>query len=86
MLNEKGQRELAYIVEIDGIQPIEGADRVEVALVGGWRIMVKKNQFKPGDLAVYFEIDSKVPEKGSSSSTSGTRIPDRNWWSMMGLF
>lgn len=63
MLNEKGQRELAYIVEIDGIQPIEGADRVEVALVGGWRIMVKKNQFKPGDLAVYFEIDSKVPEK-----------------------
>ena len=35
MLNEKGQRELAYIVEIDGIQPIEGADRVEVALVGG---------------------------------------------------
>ena len=25
--------------------------------------MVRKNQFKPGDLAIYFEIDSKVPAK-----------------------
>ena len=63
MLNEKGQRELAYIVKIDGILPIEGADRVEIAQVGGWRIMVRKGQFHPGDLAVYFEIDAKVPEK-----------------------
>lgn len=31
MLNEKGQRELAYIVKIDGILPIEGADRVAIA-------------------------------------------------------
>lgn len=63
MLNEKGQRELAYIVKIDGLLPIEGADRVEIAQVGGWRIMVKKGQFIEGDLAIYFEIDSKVPEK-----------------------
>ena len=44
MLNEKGQRELAYIVKIDGILPIEGADRVEIAQVGGWRIMVKRKK------------------------------------------
>ena len=42
MLNEKGQRELAYVVEIDKILPIEGADRVELAIVGGWQIMVKR--------------------------------------------
>lgn len=63
MLNAKGERELAYIVKIDNIVPIEGADRVEQAIVGGWRVMVRKNQFKPGDYAVYFEIDSKVPEQ-----------------------
>lgn len=63
MLNKKGQRELAYVVKIDGIYPIEGADRVEVAQVGGWRIMVHKGQFAAGDLAVYFEIDSRVPAK-----------------------
>ena len=61
MLNKKGQRELAYIVRVDDIRPIEGKDRVECAVVGGWTIMVKKEQFKPGDLGIYFEIDSKVP-------------------------
>lgn len=61
MLNEKKERELAYVVKVDEIRPIEGADRVEVAIVNGWHIMVRKDQFKPGDLAVYFEIDSKVP-------------------------
>lgn len=63
MLNAKGERELAYVVKIDGISPIAGADRVELAHVGGWRIMVKKGQFQVGGYAIYFEIDSKVPEK-----------------------
>ena len=58
-----GKRELAYVVQIDNIIPIDGADRVEQAIVGGWHIMVKKDQFKVGDKAIYFEIDSKVPEK-----------------------
>ena len=64
MINPKTkQRELAYVVKIDNIIPIDGADRVEQAVVGGWHIMVRKNQFKVGDYAIYFEIDSKVPEK-----------------------
>ena len=63
MLNkETGQRELAYIVTIDAIEPIEGSDNCEAAIVGGWKIMTRKETFKPGDMAVYFEIDSKVPE------------------------
>lgn len=61
MLNKNGQRELAYVVTIDGIEPIEGYDRVELAVVGGWRVIVQKNQFKVGDPAIYFEVDSKVP-------------------------
>jgi hypothetical protein len=62
MLNKNGERELVYAVYIDDIKPIEGADRVEVAVVGGWRVMVRKGQFAIGDPAIYFEIDSKVPE------------------------
>ena len=61
MLNKNGERELAYVVLIDGIEPIPGYDRVEQAIVGGWRIIVQKDQFKVGDPAIYFEIDSKVP-------------------------
>ena len=63
MLNQNGQRELCYIVSIDTIQPIVGSDNCEAAVVGGWKTMTRKNTFKVGDLAVYFEIDSKVPEK-----------------------
>ena len=61
MLNKNGERELAYVVIIDEIKPIEGYDRVEYARVGGWWVIVQKNQFKVGDPAIYFEIDSRVP-------------------------
>ena len=63
MLNSTGNRELAYLVKVDNIKPIEGRDRVECAEVGGWTVMVQKNQFYPGDIGIYFEVDSKVPEK-----------------------
>lgn len=63
MLNQSGIRELAYLVKIDEIRPIEGYDRVEYARVGGWWVIVKKDQFKVGDIAIYIEVDSKVPEK-----------------------
>ena len=57
-----GERALAYIVTVDDIKPIEGADNIELACVGGWRVIVNKQQFNPGDEAVFFEIDSLVPE------------------------
>lgn len=64
MLNpQTNERELAYLVKIDEIRPIEGYDRVEYARVGGWWVIVKKEQFKVGDTAIYIEVDSKVPEK-----------------------
>lgn len=57
-----GERALAYIVKIDDIKPIEGADNIELAKVSGWNAIVNKGQFNPGDAAVFFEIDSLVPE------------------------
>ncbi len=60
MLNKDGTRELAYVVSIDRIESIQGSDNCEAAIVGGWRIMVRKGTFKAGDLAIYFEIDSKL--------------------------
>ena len=62
MLNPKTQqRELAYVVLIDGIEQIVGSDNCECAVIGGWHIMVRKGQFDVGDPGIYFEIDSKVP-------------------------
>lgn len=54
-------RSLAAIKEISRIEPIEGADLIEKAVIGGWQVVVKKNEFKKGDKIVYFEIDSFIP-------------------------
>jgi RNA ligase (TIGR02306 family) len=54
-------RKMASIRVIDGISPIEGADAIETAVIGGWKVVVKKGEFAIGDLAVYLEIDSWVP-------------------------
>ena len=62
MLNKNNERELCYVVIVDDVTPIEGYDRVELAHVGGWTIVVGKGEFKAGDPAIYFEIDSKLPE------------------------
>ena len=54
-------RKMATIRKIDEINPIDGADAIEVATVGGWKVVVKKGEFTAGDLAVYCEIDSWIP-------------------------
>jgi RNA ligase (TIGR02306 family) len=56
-------RKLASIRMIDSIDPIENADAIEVATVGGWKVVVKKGEFKAGDLAIYCEIDSWIPHE-----------------------
>lgn len=64
MLNEKGIRELAYVAEITDVRPIDGYTKVELVQVNnGWTCVVGKGQFKKGDPAIYFEIDSKLPER-----------------------
>ena len=58
------ERKLASVQKITGTSPIEGADRIEIANVLGWQCVTQKsNNFKPGDLVVYFEIDSLIPIK-----------------------
>jgi RNA ligase (TIGR02306 family) len=54
-------RKLASVVKIADIQPIPGADAIVVATVKGWKVVVKVNEYKVGDLAVYYEIDSFLP-------------------------
>lgn len=56
-----GKRALAYIANVDNIQPIDGADNIELISVLGWKVITKKFEFKIGDKCVFFEIDSKLP-------------------------
>ena len=54
-------RKLASIQKIISLEPIAGADAILLAQVLGWICVVKKEEFKVGDLCVYFEIDSILP-------------------------
>lgn len=53
---------MAHIEKIIQTYPIEGADKVEMAQILDYHVVVKKDGFKAGDLAVYIEIDSILPD------------------------
>lgn len=56
-------RKLASIQRIKKLEPISGADAIEKATVLGWQVVVKRGEFNTGDLCVYVEIDSLLPER-----------------------
>lgn len=58
------ERKLASIRRISEILPIEGADKIELAIVDGWQVVVAKNEeHQPGDLIIFYEVDSLLPIK-----------------------
>ncbi len=59
-------RKLVTIRKIDNILPITNADAIEVAVIGGWNVVVKKGDFRPSELCVYFELDSFLPDGNSA--------------------
>jgi len=54
-------RQLATVERIDEVLPIEGADAIVLVKIKGWQCIALKEEFKEGDLCIYFEIDSWIP-------------------------
>lgn len=54
-------RKLVSIQKVSDVIEHPNADLLELAKINGWICVVKKGEFKPGDLGVYFEIDSFLP-------------------------
>jgi len=52
----------ATIQKILSVEPIENADNLEKVGVLGWQVVSLKGQLKAGDLCLYCEIDSILPE------------------------
>ena len=73
------ERQMATIRTIDSIEPIENADKIEVAKLGGWEVVVGKGDFSAGERVIYFEIDSALPLDDSRFehlASRGSRIVD----------
>lgn len=58
-------RKLASLVRVQAVEPIPDTERLSVATMEGkgWKVVVCRNDFKAGDTAVYFEIDSALPNE-----------------------
>jgi len=56
-------RKLATIQKITALEPIANKDRIELASILGWKVIVGKGEFQVGDLAVYCEYDTLLPIK-----------------------
>lgn len=69
------ERVMARVVRINAINPIEGADAIEVASIGGWKVVVKKGEFEVDQLAVYCEIDSWIPHSVAPFLTKPGNTP-----------
>lgn len=73
------ERKMATVRTIDSIDPIENADKIEAARLGGWQVVVGKGEFSAGEEVVYFEIDSALPlddQRFTHLAPRGSRIVD----------
>jgi RNA ligase (TIGR02306 family) len=58
---------VCYVGLVCEIKPIEGADNIELAVVGGWNTIVKKGEYKVTDLVVVATTDAIIPLKLSDA-------------------
>jgi RNA ligase (TIGR02306 family) len=54
-------RALVTIQRVKAITAIPDSDFLEAARIMGWQCVVRKGEFREGDLGVYFEVDSFLP-------------------------
>lgn len=78
-------RKLATIQRIHNIEPIPGADKIVRADVLGWSVVVGVDEFKVGDLAIYFEIDSWLDASNPAFDTPVFQPRFSNWGTKRGM-
>ena len=54
---------VCYVARINEIKPIEGADNIQLATIGGWNCIVKKGLHKVGEPVVCATTDAIIPLK-----------------------
>ena len=52
-----------FVARINEIKPIEGADNIELTIIGGWNCITKKGTYKTNDLVICATTDAVIPQK-----------------------
>jgi RNA ligase (TIGR02306 family) len=63
----ENQNSVCYVARINEIKPIEGADKIELAVVGGWNCIIQKGQYAEGGLVVVATTDAVIPQELSDA-------------------
>ena len=58
---------IAPVAQIEQIEPHPNADRLELATVLGWQMIIPKGQYQVGSKIVYIPIDTIVPQELSDN-------------------
>jgi RNA ligase (TIGR02306 family) len=58
----ENQNSVCYVGRIGEVKPIEGADNIELVLVGGWNAITQKGEYQVGDLVVVATTDAVIPQ------------------------
>ena len=57
----ENQNSVCYVAKINEIKAIEGADAIELAVVGGWNAITKKGEYAVGDKVAVATTDAIIP-------------------------
>jgi RNA ligase (TIGR02306 family) len=63
----ENQNSVCYVGKVTEIKAIEGADNIELGVVGGWNAITKKGEYKVGDLVVIATTDAVIPQELSDA-------------------
>jgi len=58
----ENENSVCYVNRINKIEPIEGADKIELCFVNGWSSITQKGIHKVGELVVCITTDAVIPE------------------------
>lgn len=63
----ENQNSVCFVARISEIKPIEGADNIELGVIGGWNCIIKKGEYKVDDLVVVATTDAVIPQELSDA-------------------
>ena len=58
---------VCFVARINEVKPIEGADNIELGVIGGWNCIIKKGEYTEGDLVVVATTDAVIPQELSDA-------------------
>ena len=72
------ERAMATIRRISEIRNHPNADKLDLAIIDGWQCVVKRDEFKQGELVVYVEVDAWVPNSVAGFLSKGKEPREYN--------